>query len=84
MFGHIRRQPSITAKTPEKFIEIFNENKDKIMSYFVEAEKERLTMNYNKYYEKGVLQVLDNEFGVTMKVPPGFQIADRSQGFYLV
>ena len=71
----------IQAKTPEKFVEIFNKNKDKIISYFVSAEKERLTMNYNKYYEKGVFNVLNNEFGVTMKVPPGFQIAKEAKDF---
>ena len=71
----------IQAKTPDKFVALFNENKDKIMSYFISAEKERLTMNYTKYYEKGVYNVLDNEFGVTMKVPPGFQIAKEAKDF---
>ena len=71
----------IKAKTPERFVELFNENSDKIISYFVSAEKERLTMNYNKYYEKGVYNVLDREFNVTMKVPPGFQIAKEARDF---
>ncbi len=71
----------IKAKTPEKFVEVFNKNKDKIISYFIAAEKERLTINYSKYYEKGVYNVLDNDFGVTMKVPPGFQIAKEAKDF---
>lgn len=69
----------IKAKTTEKFTEIFNENKDKILSYFISAEKERLTMNYKKFYEKGVFNVLNQDFGVTMKVPPGFVIAEKKK-----
>ena len=71
----------IKAKTAGKFKEIFNENSDKIMSYFIAAEKERLTMNYRKFYERGVFSVLDKDFGVTMKVPPGFAIAEQKENF---
>ncbi|WP_158867356.1 DUF4837 family protein [Maribellus comscasis] len=71
----------ITAKTPDRFVELFSENRDKIISYFISAEKERLTMNYNQYYEKGVYNILDRDFEVTMKVPPGFQIAKEAEDF---
>lgn len=71
----------ITAKTPERFVELFNENKEKIISYFLAAEKERLMMNYRKIYEKGVYNVLDRDFGVTMKVSPGFQLAKEAEDF---
>ena len=71
----------IKAKTDEKFEELFVENRDKILSYFIAAEKERLTMNYKKFYEKTVFNVLNKDFGVTMKVPPGFAIADQNENF---
>ncbi len=71
----------IKAKTSEKFAEIFNENKNKILSYFIAAEKERLTMNYKKFYEKGVYNVLNKEYGLTMKVPPGFAITEQEEDF---
>ncbi len=71
----------IKAKTAVKFEEIFKENSNKIISYFIAAEKERLTMNYTKFYEKGVFNVLDKDFGVTMKVPPGFAVADKKKNF---
>ena len=71
----------IKAKTAAKFEEIFIENSNKILSYFIAAEKERLAMNYKKFYERGVFNVLDKDFGVTMKVPPGFAIADQKEGF---
>lgn len=71
----------IKAKTSEMFKEIFNENKNKILSYFIAAEKERLTMNYTKFYEKGVYNVLNKEYGLTMKVPPGFAITEQKKDF---
>ena len=67
----------IKAKSAERFIEIFNQNKEQIISYFISAEKERLTMNYSRIYEKGVFNILNNNYNVTMKVPPGFQIAKQ-------
>ena len=71
----------ISAKTPDKFIEIFNNNKGKILSYFRKAERERLTMSYDKIYEKTVYNVLNKDFNLTMKVPPGFAIADQKKDF---
>lgn len=71
----------IMAKTPERFIEIFKKNSDKIMSYFLAAEKERFTMNYKKFYEKSVYNVLEKNFGVTMNVPPGFVITEQKENF---
>jgi len=40
-----------------------------------------LSNNYNKYFERGVYNVLNDEFGVTMKVAPGFQIAEQKEDF---
>ncbi len=71
----------IKAKTAKRFEEIFKENSSKIISYFIAAEKERLTMNYKKFYEKGVYNVLNKDFGVTMKVPPGFAIVEQKKDF---
>ena len=71
----------VQAKNPEEFVEVFNENKNRIMSYFLQAERERLAMNYNKYYEKAVYNVLIEDFGITMKVPPGFQVAEQKKDF---
>lgn len=71
----------VQAKNSEEFVEVFNENKNRIMSYFVQAERERLSMNYSKYYEKGVFNVLSEELGITMKVSPGFQIAEQKEDF---
>ena len=71
----------IQAKTPGEFVKVFNGNKNRIMSYFVRAERERLTMNYDKYYERGVYNVLSEQLGIKMKVSPGFQIAEQKEDF---
>lgn len=70
---------TITAPNHEQFAEIFNENKNKIISYYLKAEQERLQMGYKKYYEKGIFNVLKEDFDLTMKVPPGFVIADQKE-----
>jgi len=71
----------IRAKNAAQFEELFNKNREKILSYFLMAEKERITMNYSKIFEKGVYNVLNNDFGVTMKVSPGFVIAEQKKDF---
>ena len=71
----------IKAKNAQQFEEIFNENSDKILSYFLAAEKERLTMNYQKYYDKTVFNTLNENLGITMAVPPGFVIARQKESF---
>ena len=71
----------IKAKNINNFETIFKENSNKIISYFIAAEKERLTMSYKKFYEKGVFNVLNKDFGITMKAPPGFAIVDQKEDF---
>lgn len=74
----------VKAKNAEQFEEIFIENREKIQAYFLLAEKERITMNYRKIYDKGVFNVLNKDFGVTMKVSPGFQIKEQKEDFLWV
>lgn len=71
----------IKAKNPSRFVELFNENKGKILSYFLSAERERNTMNYKKTYEKSVYNILDQDFGFTMNVPPGFRVMEQKKDF---
>ena len=69
----------VQAKNAQEFADVFNKNSSRILSYFLLAEKKRLTMNYQKYYEKLVYDALDNNFGLTMTVPPGFAIARQKE-----
>ena len=74
----------IRAKNADEFVKIFEKNKEKILSYFVQAEKERITMNYKNTYEKAVFNTLNTEFAATMKVPPGFRIMEKKKDFLWV
>lgn len=69
----------IEAKNADEFIKIFNKNSDRIVAYFLKAERERLTKNYRKYYEKLVFNTLNEDFGLTMNVPPGFTVARKKK-----
>ncbi|HDR50838.1 MAG TPA: DUF4837 family protein [Mariniphaga anaerophila] len=71
----------IQAKNETEFEKLFNENRDRIMAYFLRAERNRLTTNYERYYERGIFNVLDRDFDITMKVAPGFQIAEQKKDF---
>jgi len=71
----------IKAKDAEQFEQLYSENSNKIFSYFLSAEKKRLAATYEKTYEKVVFNVLNNEFGITMKVPPGFAVAKKDSDF---
>lgn len=71
----------IQAKNEDEFEKLLKENQDRILSYFLKAEKDRLTQNYKKYYERGIYNVLNENFGVTMNIAPGFQIAEEKKDF---
>lgn len=71
----------IKVKDAVQFEQFFSENSNKILSYFISAEKKRLTATYEKTYENTVYNMLNNEFGVSMKVPPGFAIVKKDKDF---
>ncbi len=84
VYAYPQATVQIQAKNAAQFEEILNENRDKILAYFLLAEKERITMNYKKVFEKGVFNVLNDNFDLTMKVPPGFQIKEQQDDFLWV
>jgi len=71
----------IKVKDADEFEQIFKENSNKILSYFISAEKKRLNATYEKTYEKVIYNLLNNEFDVTMKVPPGFVVSKKDTDF---
>jgi hypothetical protein len=71
----------INARNYEEFIKIFTENSDKIIGYFLKAERDRLMMNYKKLYDKAVFNTLENKFDLSLMVIPGFVIATPAQDF---
>lgn len=71
----------LKAQNVAQFETLYNENSGKILSYFLQAERKRIAGNYEKFYEKTVYSILERDFGVTMKVPPGFEVAMQKPDF---
>ncbi|HNQ38277.1 MAG TPA: DUF4837 family protein [Prolixibacteraceae bacterium] len=71
----------INARNNEEFDKIFSENSDKIVAYFLKAERNRLAENYRKLYEKSVYNNLEAKFNIKLTVPPGFQISTEKENF---
>jgi len=72
---------TIQAKNEQEFNDLYQKSNNKIISFFLKAERDRLFSNYSKYHESGIYNVLNENFGVTMNVAPGFQIAEQKDDF---
>lgn len=72
---------NIQASSAENFEELFIANSDKIMSFFLRAEKDRLQSTYKAVYEKGVYKTLLDDLKIKLYVPTGFEIVKKDSGF---
>lgn len=72
---------NIQANSPENFEELFKANSDKILAFFLKAEKDRLKMTYKNSYEKGVYKTLLDEFHIKLYIPTGFNIVKKDSDF---
>jgi len=71
----------INARNNEEFEKLFTENSDVIAGYFLKAEKDRLIMNYNKFTEQSVLNIMEQRHQIYLKVPPGFNVTAQGKDF---
>lgn len=71
----------VNATSNDEFVELFNENADKIAGFFLKAERDRLIMNYSKYNEKAVSNKTKEHFGLSINVPPGFKVVEQKDNF---
>jgi len=66
---------SIKAKNNEEFIETFKKHKDKIVSSFVNAERDRLIKAYSKkLLNRKIKDQLAKNHNIYMSIPTGFKI----------
>lgn len=72
---------NIQANSVENFQELFITNGDKIIGYFLKAEKDRLKKTYIDSHEKAVYNVLLDEFGLKLYVPAGFKVVKKDSSF---
>lgn len=71
----------INAKDIIQLRQVFDENKDKIIGFFIKAERDRLLLNYSKFREKKVSDKTEERFGITINVPVGFNVAEDKPDF---
>jgi hypothetical protein len=72
---------NINAKTADDFIELFNQNGDRILSFMLKAERDRLQMNYARNVDKAIKSTLLKKFNIDLNIPVGFNIAVNKDNF---
>jgi hypothetical protein len=73
---------SVKAKNNEEFIETFNKHKDKIISSFVNAERDRLIKAYSgKLLNKKIKTQLIKNHNLSLSIPTGFKLDVDSADF---
>lgn len=71
----------INARNNEEFEKIFNENSDKIISYFLKAERDRMISVYKGTNDKAVYNTLKDKYDIMLQVPPGFKVSQEKENF---
>lgn len=72
--AYLQRTVTITAKDQAEYIELFNQNADKILRYFLEGERNMLMSSYSQYFEAQVSERTKSKFNIDICVPPGFKV----------
>jgi hypothetical protein len=80
-WAHPQAVINIQAQSPEKFEEVFKANSDKIMGYFLKAEKDRLKKTYSDSHEKAIYNTLLADFKLELYVPIGFHLVKKDSDF---
>lgn len=72
---------NIQASSAKSFNELFSTNGEKIIAYFLKAEKDRLKKTYRDSHEKSVYNTLNKEFDINLYVPIGFKVVKKDSSF---
>ncbi len=75
---------NIDATSTDECVDLFNRNADKILAYFLKAERDRLQMNYSKNTDKAIGKTVQEKFGMKLDIPVGFNIALNKDNFLWV
>lgn len=81
VYANTQAVVTITAKDAMELVDVFTKNSDKIIGFFLRAERNRLISNYLTYYERSVTETVSSKFGIQLNVAPGFQIAENRDTF---
>jgi hypothetical protein len=81
IYAYTQAVVSISAKNKSSLLALFKSHSDKIIGFFLNAERDRLVQSYAKYNEKQVSEQTSKQFGFTLTVPPGFTVAKATEDF---
>lgn len=71
----------ISASDTAAFRSILDQNADKITGYFLKKERERIVDSYIKQKDKGVCGLLEEQYGIDLALPRGYNIARQEKDF---
>lgn len=71
----------INAKNQAELEQLIKDNTDKMIGFFLKAERERLVLNYSKYNDRAVKNKVEKHFGIDITVPPGFSVDVEKDSF---
>jgi len=63
---------TIVAPDRDSFLEVFDNNREKMLAILYKAEKDRLTNNYSKYKETQLIEKLEKRTGIHLTIPKGY------------
>ncbi len=81
VWAHPQAVVNINAKTQAEFDTVFTNNSDKIVAFFLKAEKDRGMENYRNYRDNVVYNTLLKNFDIKLNLPVGFKIARKDTAF---
>lgn len=81
VFAYTQAVLYVNAKNYAQAASLIRDNSDRIAGFFIRAERDRLVLNYTKYHDKSVSNLLAERFGVSIKVPPGFKVEENKENF---
>jgi len=76
-------QRIINIKSPsdEAFVKFFDEQKESILSIFMDSEYERLQKTFYAFRDREIMNDIRDIFGFTLEVPSGFYVAKKKANF---
>ena len=75
---------TINAQSQSEFAELFKSHSDRIVTFFLKAERDRLMSSYRRYHDRASHNTLLGEFDMKLYLPPGFRVAHQTDDFVWV
>jgi hypothetical protein len=71
----------IVATDEQSLLNVLDENKSKLISYFNDVEKKRITDNYNKFKDNSIIDKIKKKHNINITIPKGYTLDLDSSNF---